>query len=169
VKIALILLALFFFVVAGICLIGSIVVFVMSRRRSAPPAMPVTPSPQPIPHTPSAIDTAATVMVPLPEQQGGTIVWLTGPLAGRRMPLTEEGSYIGREPATAQLVIESQSVSKRHAWVGIRNGRATVSDSGSTNGTFLERAPKQRISEAELSFGDVVIIADDVARFRYES
>lgn len=189
VKVILIIVALLLFAVAGVCLIASIVLFVMAKKRRAAAeagagavatnvAAPV-PQPAPRPVTPRAddmlspvtmpgnVDTAATVVVKL-AQAAGSIVWLSGPLEGRRIPLTDEGFFIGREATVAELVIESSSVSKRHAWIGLRNGRAVVADAGSTNGTFLDGATKQRITEHELRRGDVVVIADDVARFRYE-
>ncbi len=100
----------------------------------------------------------------------GAIVWQTGPLTGRRFDITPQGFFIGRDGNAAQVVIEDPRVSSRHAWVGVRNGRAAIVDSGSTNGTFLNSVASGRIQEISLNPGDTIIISEaDVARFTYQN
>ena len=99
----------------------------------------------------------------------GAISWTTGPLAGKRLDVRAEGFYIGRDSGSAQVVIEDPRVSSRHVWVGVRNGRVVVLDSGSTNGTFLNTIASGRIQEIALNPGDIIIISEaDVARFVYQ-
>jgi S1-C subfamily serine protease len=106
----------------------------------------------------------------LPAQTGfGAIAWTTGPLAGKRMDVRAEGFYIGRDSSSAQVVIEDPRVSSRHAWVGVRNGRVVLVDSGSTNGTFLNTISSGRVQEIALNPGDTIIVSEaDVARFVYQ-
>ena len=99
----------------------------------------------------------------------GAIVWQTGTLAGKSFNVTAEGFFIGRDPSSAQVVIEDARVSSRHAWVGVRNGRVVLVDSGSTNGTFKNTIASGRVQETPLEPGDVIILSEaDVARFVYQ-
>lgn len=99
----------------------------------------------------------------------GSIIWQTGPLAGKRFDITPQGFFIGRDGSVSQVVIEDPRVSSRHAWVGVRNGRAVLVDSGSTNGTFLNSISSGRVQEISLNPGDTIILSEaDVARFTYQ-
>jgi len=53
------------------------------------------------------------------------------------VPLAEGENVLGREEALATRV-EGLGVSRRHARVLVREGRATLEDLGSKNGTFLD-------------------------------
>jgi hypothetical protein len=97
----------------------------------------------------------------------GAMHGVGGALAGQVFPLTMYGFYVGRDPALAQVVINDTRVSKRHVWIGLRDGHAVAIDSGSTNGTYLN-AIGPRIGEVRLSPGDTIIISDEVSRLRYE-
>lgn len=97
----------------------------------------------------------------------GTLVGVSGPLAGRVLPIDERGFFVGRDASVSQVVIEDGRISKRHVWIGVRDGKVIAVDQGSTNGTYIN-SRAQRIGEAVLAPGDVVILADDAARLRYE-
>ncbi|HEX5735935.1 MAG TPA: trypsin-like peptidase domain-containing protein [Blastocatellia bacterium] len=98
----------------------------------------------------------------------GSIVFSSGPLADQRFDIRAEGIYVGRDAGMAQAVIVDDRVSKRHLWVGPHDGKVVVVDQGSTNGTFLNSLNSQRVKQAELKAGDVVIISEgDAARFVY--
>jgi FHA domain len=62
-------------------------------------------------------------------------------LRGMRLPISEAPAEIGR---TAQLRIDSQEISRRHARVWLAGGSAWISDCGSTNGTWVGGAPIQQ-------------------------
>lgn len=99
----------------------------------------------------------------------GSIVCTSGPLAGQQFEIRAEGLYIGRDGTLSQIVVNDNRVSKRHVWVGPRNGRVAVVDQGSTNGTFLNVPGSQRITEVYLNPGDTIIVSEaDVVRFRYQ-
>ena len=98
----------------------------------------------------------------------GSLHATSGPLAGQTFPLKMDGFYIGRDRSVSQIVIETPSVSKRHVWVGIRDGVPTAIDQSSTNGTYLNTLGT-RIGTVRLTPGDTLIISDDVARFVYRA
>jgi hypothetical protein len=80
-----------------------------------------------------------------------------GAAAGSEHPL--EGELIlGREHATADLVIPDPGVSRRHARVQAQNGDVIVEDLGSSNGTYVNG---HRISgPVEVGAGDELQVGD---------
>jgi pSer/pThr/pTyr-binding forkhead associated (FHA) protein len=69
----------------------------------------------------------------------------------------------------SQIVIPDPRISKRHVWIGVREGRVTIVDQDSRNGTFVNDPKSARVKETELNAGDVVILGEsDVARFEYQ-
>ena len=71
----------------------------------------------------------------------------------RRFALSEGENILGRDPA-ADVHIEHRSVSRRHARISIRGGRAALEDLQSRNGTFLGG---RRIGPpVELHDGDII-------------
>ncbi|MEA2162054.1 MAG: hypothetical protein QOK37_181 [Thermoanaerobaculia bacterium] len=98
----------------------------------------------------------------------GSLNGTSGPLAGRVFPIDATGFFIGRDRATSQVVIDSPSISKKHVWIGVRDGVVMAVDQNSTNGTFLND-PNTPITEARLSPGDALILGGDVARFVYRA
>ncbi|HXH94565.1 MAG TPA: FHA domain-containing protein [Thermoanaerobaculia bacterium] len=138
------------------------------------PAVPAQPAPaapvQPMAGSylpPSHVDDDKTVMTD--QRRGqlfGALHGTSGPLAGRVFPIDASGFYIGRDRSTSQVVIDSPSISKRHLWIGLKEGVVVAIDQGSTNGTFLND-PNAAITEARLTPGDTLILGGDVARFEY--
>lgn len=99
----------------------------------------------------------------------GTIKFVSGVLAGEEFEVNPEGSYIGREGSLSQIVVSDPRISKRHLWVGVRDGAVTIVDQDSRNGTFVNDPKSERITEATLHSGDTVILGEsDVARFEYQ-
>jgi len=110
----------------------------------------------------------ATIAVSIPErEEWGALNATSGPLAGRTFPLTRDGFYIGRDASASQVVIQDSSVSKRHVWVGVREGAVMAIDDGSTNGTYLN-VVGTRITKQPLNPGDTLIISNDVTRLVYQ-
>jgi hypothetical protein len=100
----------------------------------------------------------------------GSINFISGVLAGQQFDVEPEGSYIGRESTLSQIVVSDPRISKRHLWIGVRDGIVKIVDQGSRNGTFLNDPKSERITEAALNSGDTVIMGEsDVARFEYQS
>ncbi|HBB89990.1 MAG TPA: hypothetical protein DC047_20490 [Blastocatellia bacterium] len=99
----------------------------------------------------------------------GTIKFTSGVLAGQEFEVKPEGAYIGREPSLSQIVVADPRISKRHLWIGVRDGLVKIVDQESRNGTFINDPRSNRVTEASLNSGDTVILGEsDVARFEYQ-
>ena len=100
----------------------------------------------------------------------GTINFTSGVLAGQQFEVKPEGAYIGREGSLAQIVVSDPRISKRHLWIGVKDGVVKIVDQDSRNGTFINDPKADRVTEATLNSGDTVIMGEsDVARFEYHS
>jgi len=98
----------------------------------------------------------------------GSIRFISGTLAGQQFQVKPEGEYLGRDSSSAQIVISDPRISKRHVWIGVREGRVLIVDQGSRNGTFINDPKSSRVTESSLNSGDTVILGEsDVARFEY--
>jgi DNA-binding winged helix-turn-helix (wHTH) protein len=84
-------------------------------------------------------------------------------LETREVQLLDGENIIGRDPDGA-LWIDHPSVSRRHARVVVRGGRATLEDLESKNGTFL--GGKHLEKKASLSDGDEIRIGPETMIFR---
>jgi predicted component of type VI protein secretion system len=99
----------------------------------------------------------------------GNIKFISGVLAGEQFAVEPEGTYIGREPSLSQIVVSDPRISKRHLWIGVKDGQVRIVDQDSRNGTFVNDPKSERITEATLNNGDTVILGEsDVARFEYQ-
>lgn len=112
-----------------------------------------------------AINREATVAIDY-----GSIVFVSGGLSGQEFSVSPEGAYIGRDGSLAQIVVADPRISKRHLWIGVREGVVTIVDQESRNGTFINDPRSERVTEAALNPGDTVIMGEsDVARFEYRA
>jgi hypothetical protein len=99
----------------------------------------------------------------------GSIRFISGVLAGQQFDIEPEGSFIGRESTLSQIVVSDPRISKRHLWIGVRDGEVKIVDQNSRNGTFINDPKSERVAEATLHSGDTVIMGEsDVARFEYQ-
>ena len=72
---------------------------------------------------------------------------------GREIALAEGETVLGRAD-DADVLVDAASVSRRHAQIHVRDGRVTLKDLGSKNGTYLQG---EMLSEpSELSDGDEI-------------
>lgn len=112
-----------------------------------------------------AINREATVAI-----SHGYIKFVSGVLAGEQFQVEPEGAYIGREPSLSQIVVSDPRISKRHLWIGVKDGLVRIVDQDSRNGTFVNDPKSERVTEATLNTGDTVILGEsDVARFEYQT
>ena len=185
-KVLLIVAGVLFLLLAFVLFIAAIVVFFMVRKRRTEEAVaapaPIAPVVQPVSNVPVAMtplpppplpplapaDDDRTVLTTPRGQLFGALHGTAGPLAGRIFPIDATGFFIGRDRMTAQAVIDSPSISKRHVWIGVRDGVVLAIDQSSTNGTFLND-PNAAITETRLNPGDTLILGGDVARFEYRA
>jgi serine/threonine protein kinase len=90
------------------------------------------------------------------------LIVIAGPDKGRSIPLTPgEAVLVGRSQAT-QTRLADPRVSKVHCEVEASDHGATVSDSNSTGGTFVNG---KRISQHELKSGDVIQVGETQLKF----
>jgi Protein of unknown function (DUF3662)/FHA domain len=111
----------------------------LSRAAAAPVAVPP-------PAVPVPTDGPTTFPVP----PGPPAVFVQG----HRYELNGEVAVIGRG-AEADVVVDDAGVSRRHAELHLKDGKARVVDLGSTNGTYVNG---ERISVAELSDGATITV-----------
>jgi len=151
-----------------------------SPQSSPKPSSPKPPTPTPaaaVPHV-AAVDQGMTVdlsrtvaIVPDGDTSPinyGAIKFVSGTLSGQKFEIKPDGEFVGRDGSVAQIVVSDPRISKRHLWVGVREGRVFIVDQGSRNGTFVNDPKSPRVSEMPLNPGDVVILGEsDVARFEY--
>jgi predicted Zn finger-like uncharacterized protein len=81
----------------------------------------------------------------MPEGRRVSLAVLDGPDLGRIFRVEQPSVTIGRGDAEVQL--EDGEVSRQHARLEMRGGRAVVRDLGSTNGTFVDDV---KVAEAEI-------------------
>ena len=93
-----------------------------------------------------------------PERAFGSVQVTSGPLSGRRFPITKQGLLIGRDAAKCQVVLNEDTVSKEHAWIVPLDTGVVVIDRGSANGTFVNSTESPRVSKVGLQNGDRVYI-----------
>src|SRR6476646_8083049 len=82
------------------------------------------------------------------------LVVLRGPNTGARFLLDDQEVAAGRHP-DSDIFLDDVTVSRKHATFLARGGGYVVRDSGSLNGTYVNR---ERIDEAPLHQGDEVQI-----------
>jgi FHA domain-containing protein len=112
-----------------------------SRWRKAQPAPPQPVAPPPI--------------------TGPSLLVMTGPRAGLRVPL-QNGFTIGKAPSS-DLVLDDGYTSGQHAQVGVdQRGNCRLYDRNSTNGTFVNGV---RVTEVVLDHGMSVRIGSTELRF----
>ena len=142
----------------------------------APSPAPVAPPPPVVSHSPDqgmTIDLSKTIAighdVEIPARYG-SIKFTSGALAGKEFEVKAEGEYMGRDGSSSQVVIPDPRISKRHLWIGVREGKVVIVDQESRNGTFINDPKSPRVRERSLNPGDTVILGEsDVARFEYSN
>ncbi|SHJ95911.1 FhaA domain-containing protein [Desulforamulus aeronauticus] len=102
---------------------------------------------------------------PLPnikEKIAASLVVEEGADAGKEFPLNDFRTSFGRRD-TCDIIINDTGVSRRHAQVEKIGGRYWLTDLNSTNGTFVNGLP---IDKMELSTGDVITVGNTVLIFK---
>jgi serine protease Do len=146
-------------------------------HKPAPPPPPPPPSPMPMPmggDQGMTVDLSRTVAITADAdsfpRNYGSIQFVSGPLSGQRFQVRADGDYIGRDGGSSQIVIGDPRISKRHVWIGVKNGRVVIEDQNSRNGTFVNDPKSARVTEQPLNAGDTVILGEsDVARFEFQA
>lgn len=93
------------------------------------------------------------------KEQGSFFVFVTGPESGNVAAINKPRITIGRDSG-ADIVINRQFVSKVHAKVVTTEGKATIVDLGSTNGTYVNDKPIKTArlqDQDEIQVGNIII------------
>lgn len=93
------------------------------------------------------------------EDQGGWSLRVTaGPASGTALPLGRGQTVIGRVVQPGDANLRDDSISRRHAVITVDAGTATITDAGSTNGTFVNgrqiRGPVSLINGDRIGMGE---------------
>lgn len=83
-----------------------------------------------------------------------TLVYVKPDGQQREIPLKAGKLIIGRQNGT-HIRIPVDSVSRQHCEIIVEEGKVSIHDLGSRNGTFVN---KRRVQQSELSAGDVVVV-----------
>lgn len=140
--------------------------------RPAPPPPAPAPAPMAMGDQGMTVDLSRTIAITA-DMDGfaknyGMIQFVSGPLSGQKFQIRPDGDYIGRDGGSSQIVIGDPRISKRHLWIGVKNGRVVIEDQNSRNGTFVNDPKSARVTESALNVGDTVILGEsDVARFEF--
>jgi DNA-binding winged helix-turn-helix (wHTH) protein len=98
------------------------------------------------------ISTSTSTTPPKPLPAVVTILW-----NGQRMPLSD-GHHIAGRGAECSLIIDAETVSRRHARITVQPGAVTVEDLGSTNGVRVNgkriSAPTRITDGSEVALGN---------------
>ena len=89
------------------------------------------------------------------------LIYPTGDLLGKRFTLEREALLIGRT-SECDIVVELDSVSRRHARIQREGLNIVVHDLGSTNGTYVNQI---QIKSRVLSDGDQIKIGNAIFKF----
>ena len=93
------------------------------------------------------------------------LVQVSGDAAGTQFALQQQIHTLGRA-ADADLTIDTESASRRHAAIEFAGGQFQIRDLGSTNGVLLNG---ECVQIAELQHGDQIDIGGQVYRFLCDS
>ena len=89
-------------------------------------------------------------VVDVAAQSGALVIRSGGGRVGQSFPMTGEKMTIGRSPETS-VFLDDVTVSREHATLVRRGGEWFLDDSGSLNGTYVNR---QRVDSHRLEDGD---------------
>jgi pSer/pThr/pTyr-binding forkhead associated (FHA) protein len=99
--------------------------------------------------------------VPVEPLEPGRYIEIQGPDRTLLIPLDAGPMHVGRGLA-ADLRLEDNSVSRRHAIIVARPSGARILDDRSANGTLVNG---RRVQQADLRDGDVIVLGRVLLRF----
>jgi hypothetical protein len=98
---------------------------------------------------------------PAQPTEAGRYIEVQGPVEQLLIPLDGDVTHIGRGLA-ADLHLDEDSVSRRHAILVHRRSGSRILDDRSSNGTFVNG---RRVTQADLQHGDVLVLGRVVLRY----
>ena len=89
------------------------------------------------------------------------LLFISGKYKTAEFPLPGEGELLVGRSADLDLVLSEEMVSRKHAKMTIQGSSFTLTDLGSTNGTYVNG---EKIRRHELSVGDRVLLGTSIIR-----
>lgn len=99
---------------------------------------------------------------PVGSQERPCLVRIQGPNAGERIRIAGVEISIGKAPENHLAIPEDRALSRRHAKIVLGEGKATLYDLGSTNGTAVNGRP---VEVSELEDNDEIALGSSIYRF----
>ena len=119
------------------------------------------PAPEPLPPGGQIIEGRVAPTRMLGEEVWGQLVVVSGPKQGVIFPLRSSMVAVGRAGDNG-IVLQDPSASGHHARIEQRGSQSFIVDLNSSNGTFVNG---QRIQQAQLTGGEVILMGDTHLRF----
>ncbi|MFN2550024.1 MAG: FHA domain-containing protein [Myxococcales bacterium] len=87
--------------------------------------------------------------------------FISGKYQGGEYPLAETGELVIGRSSDLDMVLIEDMVSRKHAKITLQSGQITISDLGSTNGTFVNG---EKVKRARLKEGDRILIGTSILK-----
>ena len=87
--------------------------------------------------------------------------FISGKYQGGEYPLGENGELVIGRSSDLDMVLIEDMVSRKHAKISLLPGQITISDLGSTNGTFVNG---EKVKRARLKEGDRILIGTSILK-----
>ncbi len=99
-------------------------------------------------------------LAPLPRNLRFSLAVIAGSQAGTVFPISKPRVYLGRG-STMDIQLKDAEVSRRHAMLEIRGEEGTITDLGSTNGTYVDGVRVERATighQKEFTLGSTTLM-----------
>jgi Domain of unknown function (DUF4388)/Inner membrane component of T3SS, cytoplasmic domain len=93
--------------------------------------------------------------------QAFALRFISGKYQGGEYPLSDNGEVVIGRSSELDLVLIEDMVSRKHAKLTLQPGQVTISDLGSTNGTFVNG---EKVKRAQLKEGDRILIGTSILK-----
>ena len=93
--------------------------------------------------------------------RGFALRFISGKYQGGEYPLAESGELVIGRSSELDMVLIEDMVSRKHAKISLLPGQITISDLGSTNGTFVNG---EKVKRARLKEGDRILIGTSILK-----
>ena len=93
--------------------------------------------------------------------RGFALRFISGKYQGGEYPLGDNGELVIGRSSDLDMVLIEDMVSRKHAKISLTPGQITISDLGSTNGTFVNG---EKVKRARLKEGDRILIGTSILK-----
>lgn len=96
-----------------------------------------------------------------PQGHGFALKFISGKYQGGEFPLRPDKEVVIGRSSDLDMVLVEDMVSRKHAKIAVSQGRITIQDLGSTNGTFVNG---EKIKQTRLKEGDRILIGTSILK-----